>query len=191
MTIHKTALKISAAMIASIALTTPAMAGHHGEKKDMMMQKADIVETASSVDDLSTLVAAVKAADLVGALSAKGPLTVFAPTNAAFEGLPSGTVSTLLEPANQGQLQTVLTSHVIAGKFKAKDLIKAAKDNGGTAEVETLSGATLTAILAGDTLYVKDERGGLAKVAKADVKTSNGVVHVVTRVLLPAANPHS
>lgn len=191
MTNHKSALKVSAALLAAIALTAPAMAGHHGEKNHAMMQKANIVETAASVDDLSTLVAAVKAADLVGALSADGPLTVFAPTNAAFDGLPAGTVSTLLEPANKGQLQTVLTSHVIAGKFKAKDLIKAAKANGGTAEVQTLSGATLTAILAGDTLYVKDERGGLASVAMADVKTSNGVVHVVTRVLLPAENPHN
>ena len=155
-------------------------ASHHST-----MSQPDIVQTAVAVDDLSTLVAAVKAAGLVDALSGDGPLTVFAPTNAAFDGLPSGTVETLLRPENKSALTRVLTSHVVAGDFDAGTLIAAARANGGTAEVETLSGATLTAVLAGDTLYVKDEQGGLAEVAQADVQTSNGVVHVVTRVLQP------
>lgn len=185
-------IKGSIAVMTALAFTTQAVAGDHSAKKSYAMKEAkNIVETAQSVDALSTLVTAVGAADLAGALSADGPLTVFAPTNAAFDGLPSGTLHTLLEPENKAQLQGVLTSHVVSGKFKAKNLIKAAKANGGTAEVETLSGAKLTAILAGDKLYVKDERGGLAEVIKANVKTSNGVVHVVNRVLLPQSGHSS
>ena len=177
--------------VASLGAVAPASAGDCKAKMQTAshhspMSQPNIVETAMSVDDLSTLVAAVKAADLVDALAGDGPLTVFAPTNGAFDGLPAGTVDTLLRPENKGMLTRVLTSHVVAGEFDAATLIQAARANGGTAEVETLSGATLTAVLAGDSLFVKDERGGLAEVAQADVGTSNGVVHVVTRVLLPS-----
>lgn len=191
----KTFLKIApVTAIAAFGMAEPAFAGDCGGAK---MQKAsytteagtpNIVQTAASVDDLSTLVAAVQAADLVDALQAEGPFTVFAPTNGAFGDLPAGTVDTLLRPENKGQLTRVLTSHVIAGEFDAAKITKKAKKNGGTVTVETLSGANLTAVLANGSLFVKDEQGGLAEVAMADVETSNGVVHVVNRVLLPAAD---
>ena len=157
---------------------------HHSDKKDK--KKGTIVDAAMATDSLSTLVAAVKAADLVDALSGEGPLTVFAPTNAAFEALPEGTVETLLMPENQGDLQKILKAHVVAGKLSASDIIELATENGGMIEVETLSGDTLTAVLENDTLYVRDENGGLAGVAKADIMKSNGVVHVVDKVLLPS-----
>lgn len=158
--------------------------GHHNEKKDHK-KDGTIVDAAMATDSLSTLVAAVKAADLVDALSGDGPLTVFAPTNAAFDALPEGTVETLLMSENQGDLQKVLKAHVVAGKLSASDIIELATENGGMVEVETLSGDTLTAVLKDDTLYVQDENGGLAGVAKADIMKSNGVVHVVDKVLLP------
>jgi uncharacterized surface protein with fasciclin (FAS1) repeats len=157
---------------------------HHSDKKNM--KKGTIVDAAMATDSLSTLVAAVKAADLVDALSGEGPLTVFAPTNDAFDALPAGTVDTLLMPENQADLQKILKAHVVAGKLSASDIIELATENGGMVEVETLSGDTLTAVLKDDTLYVKDENGGLAGVAKADIMKSNGVVHVVDKVLLPS-----
>lgn len=182
----KTVAASGAAVLSAFAFTAPAFAGSHSSGKSYEKPTQNIVETAQSVDSLSTLVAAVTAADLAGALSAEGPLTVFAPTNDAFDALPDGTVAMLLEPQNKAQLQTILSSHVVSGKFKAKKLMKAAKANGGTAELTTLSGATLTAVLDGDTLMVRDENGGVAAIGKADVWTSNGVVHVVSNVLLPA-----
>ncbi|WP_409434065.1 fasciclin domain-containing protein [Litorimonas sp. RW-G-Af-16] len=150
-------------------------------KKD---KKGTIVDAAVATESLSTLVAAVKAADLVGALSGDGPLTVFAPTNMAFEELPTGTVDTLLKPENIGSLQNILKAHVVAGKLSAADIIGLAEQNGGSVEVETLSGAKLTAVLSDGNLMVKDEQGGLASVKKADIMKSNGVVHIVDRVLL-------
>lgn len=147
--------------------------------------KGTIVDAAVSADALSTLVAAVTAAGLVDTLAGPGPFTVFAPTNDAFGGLPAGTVDTLLKPENKAALTNVLTSHVVSGNFTASYIVGLAKANGGSADIETLSGATLTAILAGDTLYVKDEQGGLASVDLPDILQSNGTVHVVNRVLLP------
>jgi uncharacterized surface protein with fasciclin (FAS1) repeats len=175
---------IAAALLATSAIATPVFANAHGDKMHSE-QKPNIVETAVSVDALSTLVAAVTAADLVDALSADGPFTVFAPTNDAFAALPDGTVPTLLKPENKAMLTKVLTSHVVAGKFDAAALTKLAEDNGGMANVTTLSGATLTAKLVDGGLVVVDENGGVANVATANVKTSNGLVHVVTSVLLP------
>lgn len=175
---------IAAVLLATSVVATPAFADHHG-KKMHSEKKANIVETAVSVDALSTLVAAVTAADLVDALSGEGPFTVFAPTNDAFGALPEGTVSTLLMPENKATLTKVLTSHVVAGKFDAAALTALATANGGMADVTTLSGATLTAKLVDGTLTVVDENGGVANVATANVKTSNGIVHVVTSVLLP------
>lgn len=148
-------------------------------------KKGTIVDRAVKTESLSTLVAAVKAAGLVDTLASPGPFTVFAPTNKAFDGLPTGTVDTLLKPENKEALTKVLTAHVVAGNLKAADIMHLAKENGGTVEVTTVSGDTLTAVLAGDTLYVKDEKGGLAKVKKADISQSNGTVHIVSRVLLP------
>lgn len=159
----------------------------YGKKK----KKGTIVEAAVATDSLSTLVAAVTAAGLVDTLNSEGPFTVFAPTNAAFAALPAGTVETLLKSENKDQLVGILTAHVVSGKLKAADIIALAIENGGSVDVTTVSGDTLTAVLDGDTLFVRDENGGLATVEAADVGTSNGVVHVVGSVLLPVTAPAS
>lgn len=145
----------------------------------------NIVETASGVDDLSTLVTAVDAADLVGTLSGKGPFTVFAPTNAAFDKLPEGTLTTLLEPANQAQLQAVLSYHVVAVEAMAAAVVEMIDEGNGSAQVETVQGEMLTLSLDGESVMVGDANGNSAKVTSADVMTSNGVVHVIDSVLLP------
>jgi len=149
------------------------------------MKQATIVDAAVATESLSTLVAAVKAADLVQTLASPGPFTVFAPLNEAFAALPEGTVETLLQPKNKHKLQDILKAHVVSGNLSAKDIMSLAQENGGTIDVKTVSGDTLTAILAGPNLYVKDESGGLASVKMADIMKSNGTVHVVDRVLLP------
>lgn len=177
---------IAAVLLATSVAATPAFANHHAKKEtNEMKASANIVETAVSVDALSTLVAAVTAADLAGALSGDGPFTVFAPTNDAFAALPEGTVETLLQAENKPQLTKVLTSHVVAGTYDAKTLTALAEANDGKINLTTLSGAKITAKLWEGALYIKDENGGKASVATANVMTSNGVVHVVTSVLLP------
>ncbi|PWB23676.1 fasciclin domain-containing protein [Flavobacterium sp. HTF] len=150
-----------------------------------MYPNKNIVENAVNSKDHTTLVAAVKAADLVETLQSKGPFTVFAPTNAAFDKLPAGTVETLLKPENKKTLQTVLTYHVAAGKWNASDIAKAIKAGKGKATINTVSGGTLTAWMKGKDLYISDENGGEAKVTIADVNQSNGVIHVIDAVLLP------
>ncbi|MDZ4841570.1 MAG: fasciclin domain-containing protein [Hyphomicrobium aestuarii] len=144
-----------------------------------------IVDAAVATPALSTLVAAVKAADLVGTLSSKGPFTVFAPTNAAFDKLPKGTVATLVKPANKKKLTKILTAHVVAGDVSASDLLKLIKSGGGHARLKTVSGDRLVASTKNGKIFIKDESGGMAQVATADLVQSNGVVHVVTSVLLP------
>ena len=146
---------------------------------------ANIVEAAVGTKQLSTLVAAVKAADLVGTLSSPGPFTVFAPTNFAFATLPPGTVDTLLMPENKGQLTKVLTAHVVAGEVTASDLVAAIKANGGSFRFHTVSGDALVARQFGLAIIITDENGGRSIVTKADIDVSNGVVHIVNRVLLP------
>ena len=150
-----------------------------------MYPNKNIVENAVNSKDHTTLVAAVKAADLVETLQSKGPFTVFAPTNAAFDKLPAGTVATLLKPENKKMLQTILTYHVVAGKMNASDIAKAIKAGKGKATLKTVSGGTLTAWMQGKDLYISDESGNKAKVTIADVNQSNGVIHVVDTVLLP------
>ncbi|MBF4516046.1 fasciclin domain-containing protein [Flavobacterium sp. ANB] len=150
-----------------------------------MYPNKNIVENAVNSKDHTTLVAAVKAAGLVETLQSKGPFTVFAPTNAAFDKLPAGTVETLLKPENIKTLQTVLTYHVVAGKLNASDIAKAIKAGKGKATFKTVSGGTLTAWMDGKDLYISDESGSKAKVTIADVNQSNGVIHVVDTVLLP------
>ncbi|WP_291145721.1 fasciclin domain-containing protein [Flavobacterium sp. UBA7680] len=150
-----------------------------------MYSNKNIIENAVNSKDHTTLVAAVKAADLVETLQGKGPFTVFAPTNAAFDKLPAGTVETLLKPENKKMLQTILTYHVAAGKWNASDIAKAIKAGKGKATIKTVSGGTLTAWMKGKDLYISDENGGEAKVTIADVNQSNGVIHVVDAVLLP------
>ncbi|OYX81996.1 MAG: fasciclin [Flavobacteriales bacterium 32-34-25] len=150
-----------------------------------MYPTKNIVENAVNSKDHTTLVAAVKAAGLVETLQTAGPFTVFAPTNAAFEKLPKGTVETLLKPENLKMLQTILTYHVVAGKMNASDVAKAIKEGKGKATLKTVSGGTLTAWMKGKKLYITDENGSMSEVTIADVNQSNGVIHVVDTVLLP------
>mgnify|MGYP001202037491 CR=1 FL=1 len=150
-----------------------------------MYPSKNIVENAVNSKDHTTLVAALKAAGLVEALQSDGPFTVFAPTNAAFEKLPDGTVSTLLKPENKEQLQTILKYHVVSGNWKAKAIAKLIEDGDGKAIVKTLSGSTLTIWSKGGDVYVTDENGNSGKVTIADVNQSNGVIHVIDNVLLP------
>ena len=145
----------------------------------------NIVETAVLNDSFSTLVAAVQAADLVDALSSDGPFTVFAPTNDAFNNLPDGTLSTLLQPENQETLQSILTYHVVAGQFMAEDVVQAINGNGGQFTVETLQGGELTLKLWEGNVYVKDTSGNKAQIIITDVETSNGVIHAINNVVLP------
>lgn len=150
-----------------------------------MYPNKNIIENAVNSKDHTTLVAAVKAAGLVETLQGKGPFTVFAPTNEAFNKLPAGTVETLLKPENIKSLQTILTYHVVAGKMNSSDIEKAIKAGKGKASLKTVSGGTLTAWMDGKDLYISDESGNKAKVTISDVNQSNGVIHVVDTVLLP------
>jgi len=178
-------LKFQLVLVMSILITGFSYAQTKMVGGAEMYPTKNIVENAVNSKDHTTLVAAVKAADLVPTLSSDGPFTVFAPTNAAFGNLPEGTVETLLKPENKKQLQTVLTYHVIAGKFNAKDVVAAIKKGDGKAELQTVSGGMLTAMLDGDMVKIKDAKGNVATVTIADVNQSNGVIHVVDTVLLP------
>lgn len=151
-----------------------------------MYPMKDIVDNAVNSKDHTTLVAAVKAAGLVETLKGSGPFTVFAPVNDAFENLPEGTVETLLKPQNKDQLTTVLTYHVVAGKLDAKAIMKAIKKGGGQAELTTVSGGKLTAMMNGPmNVTLKDDKGGIAHISTYNVYQSNGVIHVIDKVLLP------
>ncbi|CAO3431084.1 fasciclin domain-containing protein [Azospirillum doebereinerae] len=150
-----------------------------------MYPNKTIVENASQSKDHTTLVAAVKAAGLVDTLSGKGPFTVFAPTNTAFDALPAGTVDTLLKPENKGQLTKVLTYHVVPGTLHAKDLAADIKKGNGKAMLKTVEGAPLTFTEQGGKIMVADAAGNKSTVTIADVDQSNGVVHVIDKVLLP------
>ncbi len=151
-----------------------------------MYQTKDIVDNAVNSADHTTLVAAVKAAGLVDTLKGKGPFTVFAPTNAAFEKLPAGTVDNLLKPENKAMLSKVLTYHVVAGKVDSAALAKKIKAGHGNYTFKTVQGETLTAMMDGSDIVIKDQKGGTAKVTTADVYQSNGVIHVVDSVLMPS-----
>ncbi len=148
-------------------------------------QTKNIVETAVSSKDHTTLVAAVKAAGLVETLSSAGPFTVFAPTNAAFDKLPAGTVGTLVKPENKAALTKILTYHVVAGKVTAADVVALIKAGNGKAVIKTVQGGSLTASLKGSNVIITDEKGGTATVTAADLMQSNGVIHVVDAVLMP------
>ncbi len=151
-----------------------------------MLAERNIVENALNSADHTTLVAAVQAAGLVDALQGPGPMTVFAPVNAAFDMLPDGTVETLLEPDNQPMLQRILTSHVVAGNLSGAEIMRRARASGdGFFHMETLSGAPLSAQVRGRSLWIHDQSGNAARVTISDVNQSNGVIHVVNRVLLP------
>lgn len=144
-----------------------------------------IVENASTANNLTTLVAAVKAAGLVDTLSGPGPFTVFAPTDAAFKKLPAGTVDTLVKPENKAQLTNILTYHVVAGTMTSKQIAAAIKAGGGKATLTTVQGEPLTATMMGDRLTLTDAKGGMSHVSTKDVMQSNGVVHVIDTVLMP------
>ncbi|WP_026933884.1 fasciclin domain-containing protein [Christiangramia echinicola] len=151
-----------------------------------MYPSKNIVENAINSKDHTTLVAAVKAADLVEVLASEGPFTVFAPTNSAFEALPAGTVETLLKKENQKKLQSVLTYHVLAGDYKAADIVAAIKKGNGKATFTTVNGSEIYAMLDGDKVKLKDAGGNVATVTIADVNQSNGVIHVIDTVVLPS-----
>ncbi|WP_438965220.1 fasciclin domain-containing protein [Flavobacterium sp.] len=150
-----------------------------------MYPSKNIVENAVNSKDHTTLVAAVKAADLVETLMSAGPFTVFAPTNAAFDKLPEGTVEALLIPENKKLLQTILTYHVVSGKMSASDLTAAIKKGDGKATLNTVSGGTLTASMEGSGIKITDENGNSANVTISDVNQSNGVIHVIDAVVTP------
>ena len=147
--------------------------------------QGDIVAVASGSKDHTTLVAAVKAADLVATLQSKGPFTVFAPTNTAFNKLPKGTVENLLKPENKAKLAAILTYHVVAGKLEAKDVLAAIKKGNGKVELTTVQGGKLTATLVGGKVVLTDEKGGKATVTATDLNATNGVIHVIDTVLMP------
>lgn len=149
------------------------------------VQAQTVVEVAVGSKDHSTLVAAVQAAGLVETLSGKGPFTVFAPVNAAFEKLPKGTVETLLKPENKGTLAAVLTYHVVAGNLLAADVLKAIEAGGGKAEVTTVQGAKLTARVEDGKVVLTDAKGGKSTIVATDLKATNGVIHVIDTVVLP------
>lgn len=150
-----------------------------------MYPTKDIIDNAVNSKDHTTLVAAVKAAGLVDTLKSPGPFTVFAPVNAAFAALPAGTVETLLKPENKATLTKILTYHVVPGRMNASDLSRQISAGGGRAMLKTASGGTLVASMSGSSVLITDEKGGTATVTIADVNQSNGVIHVVNKVLLP------
>lgn len=151
----------------------------------MAQDKKDVVDIAIGSENHTTLVAAVKAADLVGVLKGKGPFTVFAPTNAAFAKLPAGTVETLLKPENKKTLSGILTYHVVAGDLDATKVLAAIKAGMGKVVLKTVAGGSLTASLEGGKVMLTDEKGGKATVTATDLKGSNGVIHVIDTVLMP------
>lgn len=177
---------IAAAFVALAAL--PAVS--HAQDTKMvggaaMYPTKDIIDNAVNSKDHTTLVAAVKAAGLVETLKGPGPFTVFAPTNEAFAALPAGTVDNLLKPENKATLTSILTYHVVAGDMDAMTLAAAIKAGNGKAELKTVQGGKLWVMMKGKDIMVKDEKGNVAKVTIADVKQSNGVIHVIDKVLMP------
>jgi uncharacterized surface protein with fasciclin (FAS1) repeats len=174
---------VAAAMLIAAVPAAPALAHDHGDKK--AAAAGTIVDVAVGNSAFSTLVAAVKAADLVGALAGAGPLTVFAPTNDAFAKLPAGTVEALVKPEAKGTLTSILTYHVVAGKVSAADVVAAINAGGGSATLTTLAGGTITATLDGSSVVLTDAKGGKSRVIATDVAASNGVIHAIDTVVMP------
>jgi uncharacterized surface protein with fasciclin (FAS1) repeats len=177
-----------AVVLAVVAITvTSAVAGMKNPVVggQEMYPTKNIVENAVNSADHTTLVAAVKAAGLVETLEGPGPFTVFAPTNEAFAKLPAGTIENLLKPENKETLTKILTYHVVAGRLSAVDLRKQIKEGNGQAQLKTVSGSTLIAMMQGKTLVLKDEKGDISTITIPNVFQSNGVIHVVDTVVLP------
>ena len=179
----KTIKVLKASLLFTVLLTVTSVFA----QSDMMKSENKMVGGAEMYPskDHTTLVAAVKAADLVGVLTSEGPFTVFAPVNEAFAKLPEGTVANLLKPENKSALQTILKYHVVAGKVSASQLQTLIAETGGKATLETVSGGNVIAWIKDGAVYVTDENGNSAKVTIADVNQSNGVIHVIDTVLLP------
>src|SRR5689334_21512216 len=182
---------LSAAAFAALALTAGVAAPVSAQEKTVMVGGAamfpskNIIQNAVNSKDHTTLVAAVKAAGLVETLSGDGPFTVFAPTNAAFGKLPAGTVESLLKPENKAQLTKILTCHVVSANAMSSAIKKMIQDDAGMHPVKTVGGCTWTAKLKGDSIVLVDGKGHEATVTIANVKQSNGVIHVIDTVLLP------
>ena len=170
---------VTAAAAALLAAENPMVGGAP------MYANKNIIQNAMKSKDHTTLVAAVKAAGLVGTLEGKGPFTVFAPTNEAFEKLPAGTVDTLLKPENKQKLSGVLTYHVVAGNWTAEKLIEKIKADGGSTTIKTVNGEELAAKLENGGVQLTDAKGGTAMVSIPNVMQSNGVIHVIDTVLMP------
>ncbi|MGY6697878.1 MAG: fasciclin domain-containing protein [Roseinatronobacter sp.] len=178
--IRSVTFALALGLVPSFAFSNPMVGGAP------MLPERNIVENAVNSADHTTLVAAVQAAGLVDALQGDGPMTVFAPVNAAFDALPAGTVETLLQPENIELLQRVLTSHVVAGNLTGAELMRRARaSRDGFFHMETLSGAPLSAQVRGRTLWIYDQSGNAGRVTISDVNQSNGVIHVVDSVLVP------
>ena len=187
-------LFMAVAIIGLFATTSCKTSKTEEAKEETVAMVADVVETvqtpnivgvAASNENFTTLVAAVKAASLVETLSSAGPFTVFAPTNAAFAKLPEGTVATLLQPENKATLTSILTYHVVSGKFDAAAVVEAIKANNGAFTITTVQGGKLVASLMEGNVMLKDEKGNMSTVVIADVAASNGVIHAIDSVVMP------
>jgi len=184
-TIKLLGLFMLSALVSSVTFGQMKMDGTVMVGGAAMYPTKNIIENAVNSKDHTTLVAAVKAAGLVETLSGAGPFTVFAPTNEAFDMLPKGTVETLLKPENKAMLTGILTYHVVSGKLGSAELMKMIKDGKGTAELTTVAGGKLWVMSKGGKIWIKDEKGGMAYVTIKDVNQSNGVIHVINKVLMP------
>lgn len=169
----------------SIKILTLVVAAALLSMNTIAQEKKDIVDVAISSKAHTTLVAALKAADLVTTLKGKGPFTVFAPTNDAFAKLPEGTVDNLLKPENKSKLAGILTYHVVAGNLDAKAVLDAIKKGNGKVVLTTVAGGKLTASLVDGKVMLTDENGGKSMVTATDLKGTNGVIHVIDSVLMP------
>lgn len=178
-------LALSTALVAAGAVT--AIAANPMVGGAPMYANKNIVENAVNSKDHTTLVAAVKAAGLVETLQGEGPFTVFAPTNEAFAQLPDGTVETLLKPENKDQLTKILTCHVVSAKAMSDAISKMIADDGGKHPVKTVGGCEFTAMQKDGKIMIEDGKGNVATVTIADVEQSNGVIHVIDTVLIPAS----
>jgi uncharacterized surface protein with fasciclin (FAS1) repeats len=187
----------AALILGGSAVLAPASALETTQKSVMvggaaMLPTKNIIQNASASKDLTTLVTLVKAAGLDGTLQSPGPFTVFAPTNAAFSKLPATTLESLQKPENKAELKQILSYHVISGKYTSEDLAKIAKDNGGIAKLKTVEGETLSLTDTTDGKWqLTDVKGNTALITVADVTQSNGIVHVIDTVVMPAKTSNS
>ena len=182
---RKFSFGVAFACSSALAIAAPAAAHNPMVGGAAMYPTKNIIQNAVNSKDHTTLVAAVKAAGLVDVLSGPGPFTVFAPTNAAFEKLPAGTVDTLLKPENKAMLTKVLTYHVVPGRITAQEIASMAMRHHGEATLKTVEGENLMFRKSGGSWWVVDAKGGKARITIPNVMQSNGVIHVVDAVLMP------